>query len=357
MKRFISSKISIQILLVVMFSFVTTMALVFKLLGGLLRGYILHYHSEHVDAVLVTIFHIIITMAGMITFIGIFYFMTNKKIKYIKHISEKVKEIATGNIGYTIEVKGNDEIAELCNSINTMSLELKEKFDQERENEKIKNDLITNVSHDLRTPLTSIIGYLELIKDHKFQDEKSMDEYSISAYNTSIKMKKLINQLFEYTKLCSIDFQLNKESVDLSLLINQIVGEYTPIFEKNELRIEEKTEDTELIVNIDIDQFMRVLDNLLSNALKYAHKYSTVVVEAYKLENKVKIIVKNKGDYIPEDEINKIFDRLYRIDKSRQDSLESSGIGLSIAKRIIDLHGGTIWANCENDNIWINILI
>jgi signal transduction histidine kinase len=130
-----------------------------------------------------------------------------------------------------------------------------------------------------------------------------------------------------------------------------------PIFEKNELLIEERIEDVELSVNIDIDQFMRVLDNLLSNALKYAHKNSTALVEACRLGNKIRITVKNKGDYIPENEIDKIFDRLYKIDKSRQDSLKGSGIGLSIAKKIIELHGGRIWATCENDDIWINILI
>ena len=356
MKNLIRSKVSIKLLLVFIISFALSI-----IVGTIFATYTsVYYFSKNEYNLNVTIFNFLVIMVfvvGIITFILVFYLMVRKKIKYIKYISEKVGKISKGNTGYTIEVKGNDEIAELCNSINIMSLELKEKFDKERENERIKNDLIINVSHDLRTPLTSIIGYLEIIKDKKYKDEKSMEQYIKSAYNTSTKMKKLVNELFEYAKLYNADFKLRKVDVDLSSLISQIIGEYIPIFEQNNLILEQKIEDIELKVNIDVDQFMRVLDNFLTNALKYAYKPSKVLIEANKVESKVKITVKNKGDNISEDEINKIFDKFYKVDKSRKDSLNGSGIGLSIAKKIMELHEGKIWAECKDNIISFSIII
>jgi len=355
-KNFIESKLSIKLLIVVIISFIIAVFSAEIFSRNTFYPYITN-NRENIDASMFNFIASMIFLEGMLTFIIVFYLIINKKINYIKYISEKVGEISKGNIGYTIDVKGNDEIAELCNSINIMSLELKEKFDKERENERIKNDLIINVSHDLRTPLTSIIGYLEIIKDKKYKDEKSMEQYIKSAYNTSIKMKKLVNELFEYTKLYNADFKLRKVDVDLASLINQIAGEYIPIFEQNNLILEQKIEDTELKASIDVDQFMRVLDNFLTNALKYAYKPSKVLIEANKVENKVKITVKNKGDNISEDEIYKIFDKFYKIDKSRKDSLNGSGIGLSIAKKIMELHEGKIWAECKDSIISFSIII
>lgn len=234
MRNFIRGKLSVKLFITIVISFF--LAVFFAIVFG--RYTVYRYALSNQDNIDAAIFNILVTLmfiVGIMTFVISFYLMIYKEIQYIKYISKKVKEISKGNIGYTIELKGKDEVAELCKSINIMSLELKEKFDRERENEKIKNDLISNVSHDLRNPLTSLIGYLEIIKNKQYKDEKTMEEYIKSSYNTSIKMKKLINELFEYTKLYDLDFKLNKQKINLSPIINQLAGEYIPIFEQNDL--------------------------------------------------------------------------------------------------------------------------
>lgn len=356
MRNFIRGKLSVKLFITIVISFF--LAVFFAIVFG--RYTVYRYALSNQDNIDAAIFNILVTLmfiVGIMTFVISFYLMIYKEIQYIKYISKKVKEISKGNIGYTIELKGKDEVAELCKSINIMSLELKEKFDRERENEKIKNDLISNVSHDLRNPLTSLIGYLEIIKNKQYKDEKTMEEYIKSSYNTSIKMKKLINELFEYTKLYDLDFKLNKQKINLSPIINQLAGEYIPIFEQNDLLLELKNEHEELNANIDVDRFIRVLDNLLSNALKYAYRGSAVLIQTKKMEEKIKITVENKGDNIPKEDLDRIFDKFYKIDKSRKNSLNGSGIGLSIAKKIVELHGGKIWVESVENKISFNVLI
>lgn len=288
---------------------------------------------------------------GISGFIITFLLLTRKKMKYIEEISNGLLEISKGNLNYRVAKKGSDELAGLANYINYMASELNKKNEKERKTEKTKNELITNVSHDLRTPLTSIMGYIGLVKDKKYVDDAQMDEYMTIAYNKSEKLKILIDDLFEYTKLTNETITLNKEEVALNELLNQLTEELVPIFEENNLIVEREISKEKLIVNVDINKILRVFENLIMNAIKYSNKPSIVKVRLYKDKSDVIVSIENQGPQIPKEDLEKLFERLYRQDKSRTSSTGGSGLGLAIAKNIVLLHGGKIWAECEDENI------
>ncbi|GIM28337.1 hypothetical protein CPJCM30710_10030 [Clostridium polyendosporum] len=296
-----------------------------------------------------------IFIAAIIVFIITFLLLVRREIKYINYIEKQVKFIANRNLGTTLEIRGRDELAELCKSINYMSLELKRSFEKERELENTKNELITNISHDLRTPLTAIIGYLDILKNEKFSNKESEKEYLNSTYNLAIKLKKLIDELFEYTRLSNSEIKLNLESVDINVVLNQLLGEYTPVFERKGLKIIKDFSDKELIAEVDIEKIIRVFDNILSNAEKYSYKSSDISIIIEKNNEYILFSFSNKCDPISQESLAKIFDRFYRVDVSRASKIPGSGLGLAISKRIVELHHGQIWVECDGDTIKINI--
>lgn len=295
-----------------------------------------------------------IFIIGIGTFLIVFLLLVNNKIKYIKYISREVSKIANEDLGLSLKIRGSDELAELCKSINYMSEQLKNKFEHEREIETTKNELITNVSHDLRTPLTAIIGYLDILKNEKYTSRDEEREYIASTYNLSIKLKKLIDELFEYTKISRSHIALELEEVDLSSILIQMLGEYTPIFEAKGLRLITDINE-ELHAKIDVEKMVRAFDNILSNAEKYSIKPSEIIVKAENKSGYSNITISNKGEHIEPDKLNKMFEKFYRVDISRSSEIEGSGLGLAITKKIVELHEGEIWAECDGNIITINV--
>lgn len=297
----------------------------------------------------------ILSIIGLIgVFLISFIFFINRKVKYIKYITKEVKKIEAEGFGKTIDIKGNDELSELSQSINRMSSKLKEQIEKERLIERNKNELITNVSHDLRTPLTSINGYVDLLKENGFKDKKKFDEYIAVVDRRSKGLTTLVNELFEYTTLNSSDIKLNFDYVDIVTLVSHIANEYSVIFERSGLKLERNIINKEIFMELDVDKMVRVFQNLLSNANKYSLENSTVVLSLIEEENSVIISISNSTAEITEEDVPNIFSRFYKADKSRSKQ-DSSGLGLSIAKRIIELHGGSISVNLSNNLITFKI--
>ncbi len=354
MKRVPSiSKISIKLLLVVVVSFFTSIFIMSEIQPYIKNLYFFPnlYKSIHASIISGLLIYII----GIASFVLIFVLIINREIKYIKYISKQVKKIANEDFGATIEIRGKDELAELCENINIMSRELKSKFEKEREIEKIKTEFITNVSHDLRTPLTSIIGYMDFLKNEKFKSEKEEKEYINSAYNLSNKLKSLIDQLFEFTKLSDSEVKLDLIEADICAILNQILGEYAPILDEKDLKIVADIPENELIIKIDVEKIVRVFENILNNAEKYSYKPSEVIVNLESKDGAVIISFSNKCHHISKDNINKMFERFYRNDISRSNNVPGSGLGLAISKKIIELHGGEIWAESNKEIISFNV--
>ena len=298
----------------------------------------------------------IVVLLGIAVFLLVFTLFVNNKVKYIKFLSSEVKVIKDEDFGKTIEVRGQDELAELCSSINNMSLELREKIDNEKKIEQNKNELITNVSHDLRTPLTSILGYVDLLKQNGFEDKEKFVEYISIIDERSKSLNTLINELFEYTKLNSHDIKLNYNTVEIGSLVEQLSGEYSLIFKKEGLELISEIPEEDIFVDIDIQMIVRALENLLINAKKYSVRNSQVLVKLLQESNDIVISVENKVENISQDDLDNLFERFYKVDKARKTG-DSTGLGLSIVKRVVELHKGLVKAELINGVIKFKIIL
>ncbi|HDR6390454.1 TPA: HAMP domain-containing histidine kinase, partial [Bacillus cereus] len=291
---------------------------------------------------------------AIFTFIILFLILVRKKIVYLKLISDNVNDIANGKLGLTIGIKGKDELTQLAKNINYMSKELENTFEQERRLERTKNELITNVSHDLRTPLTSIIGYLDLLKRGQYNNNTQLQEYLETTYSKSQRLKYLIDELFEYTRLSGIDAKLNLNEVDLLGLLEQIVGEYIPIFEKESLIVQKSITQEIIPIFIDAEKMVRVYENLFMNAIKYSMKPSQLFICLELMDNKAILKVSNKVERSPVSDPNKLFERFFRGDKARKNN-QGNGLGLAISKRIVELHDGNIHAEYKDG--WMSFIV
>lgn len=295
-------------------------------------------------------------IVSFIIFILVFLTITKKKIEYIEYISNSLREISKGDLEYNVEVKGYDELAILASDINYMEREIKEKIENERLAEKTKSELITNVSHDLRTPLTSVMGYMGLVKDKKYSSEEERDDYLNIAYNKAEKLKILIEDLFQYTKMNNEGLSLEKSEIDINELIRQLIMELSPTAEEKNIEFVDNMGNKRVIMNVDGDKISRVFENILSNAVKYSPSGEKISILCEDTSVSTIITVENLcGNGITKEELDKIFERFYRGDKSRNSDTGGSGLGLAIAKSIVDMHGGDIWANLNGDMVSFNV--
>ena len=288
-------------------------------------------------------------------FIVSFIYLTQGKLKYIQDISKGLQAISKGDFEYRVPQKGDDEIGLLAKNINSMADELKKSIYEERRSEKLKNELITNVSHDLRTPLTSVMGYLRLYTEKKYDSDEQAQEYIDIAYKKSISLKELIDDLFEYTKLNNFDIKLDMEVFDINRLARQVIQEIMPVALEKNIKFETNLKDQKFFINADAGKMARVVENIISNAIKYSCSGSRIDVVSFKRDCEVILEISNPSDSINDEDLKNIFERFYRIDKSRSGRLGGSGLGLSIAKSIIHLHEGKIWAEYKDSKVSIFI--
>lgn len=216
--------------------------------------------------------------------------------------------------------------------------------------EKTKNELITAVSHDIRTPLTSIIGYLDLIVDGKYKNNDELQSYSKIAYNKSKKLMNLVEELFEYTKLNNKDIRLEMKDTNLVELIMQLLEEYVPILEQAGMTYRLSVPNDKIPVYVDCDKMVRVFENLIANAVCYGKdgKYLDITV---KPENQHVVIgFTNYGEPISPDDLPYIFEKFYRVEKSCPGKPEGTGLGLAIVKTLVELHNGNISVKSQKDS-------
>lgn len=293
---------------------------------------------------------------GLCIFIFMFLTLTYGRVKYIENLSKGLMEISRGRFDYRVPINGKDEITVLGENINYMVQELENMKEKEHQAEKNKDMLIANVSHDLRTPLTSIVGYVKLLKE-KAVDKQEINKYIDIIDDKAHRLEQLINDLFEYTKLTAFDIKLNKVDISLNEFMRQVVEGMMPICNQNDLNIMLKEPEEELFVNIDADKMVRVFENIIINAVRYSSKPGEIMVEVSKTEKGALVSVQNHGSNINDEELSKVFERFYRTDEARRSETGGSGLGLSIAKSIVELHGGAIWAESYENNVSLKVLI
>jgi signal transduction histidine kinase len=289
---------------------------------------------------------------------ALIYILSRRKVKYIENICQGIKKIAKGDLDYRIQGRGVDELAVLANEINNMSDNLKYRIEEERKAEQLKSELITNVSHDLRTPLTSLMAYLQLADDEKtVLPEK--ERYIKIAREKSGKLKKLIEDLFEYSKLESGGISLNKSKVNLIEIIEQSIGELAVQAKERNIAFNKNFSSNSIVLNIDSYKMGRVFENIIGNAVKYSKPGSSVNINVLEHDDEVSISFESIPDLLiarnSANIANKVFVRFYRGDSSRNSNDGGSGLGLAIAKSIVDLHGGYIWAENDDNLFRVNL--
>ncbi|MGP6147432.1 sensor histidine kinase [Jeotgalibaca sp. A122] len=267
----------------------------------------------------------------------------------LRHILDELHYIASGNFDHRIEADLNGDMNDVVNSINTLVESTVEAMEEERKIEQSKDELITNVSHDIRTPLTSIIGYLGLIEDKQYSTFEDVERYIHIAYVKALQMKVLVDDLFEYTKVRQTSTPLNYTRINLGNFLEQMAAEFELESAKQEMAIEVIMESEPLMIEADVDKIARVFSNLISNALKYGKGGSWIKIVVDKVGSEALISVKNNGPKIPEEALEELFGRFYRVESSRSHQTGGTGLGLAIAQSIVALHGGYIYAE-SNEN-------
>lgn len=227
-----------------------------------------------------------------------------------------------------------------------------------KEAEQRKNDLIVYLAHDLKTPLTSVIAYLTLLRDEPQISEEMRSRYTGIALDKAERLEDLINEFFDITRFNLTNIQLEPERVNISRMLEQIGFEFHPILAEKDLKLE-----TEIKPNVEIlcdpDKLARVFDNLLRNAVNYSYAGTTIYLsmDYEPIKDEVKICVENHGKTISPDKLDRIFEQFFRLDSSRRSSTGGSGLGLAIAKEIVELHHGTITAESENESIRFTVVL
>lgn len=280
-----------------------------------------------------------------------FYLLFRKKQRYLQEIIKKIASFSQGNIGGTLPVRGDDEIADICRTINKMSAELAAQIAKEKEAEQEKMCLIRNMGHDLRTPLTSIQGYLQLLEDKQYCDEAEHDFFVQTAAAKTKQLTRLIETLFEYTRLNDPTWNLPKIHFNFCQMVKQMVVDYTPLVKKAGLVMRADIRPECPFLEGNPESLARILENLFGNAIKYATSGGHIDVQLFIHERRHRLMVSNDCPPITEAELGQIFQRFYRLEQSRSTKTGGNGLGLAIVKSIAERHGGSVSAEYYNGQI------
>lgn len=295
------------------------------------------FFNEHVFGFII-LFLFIFSVLTIIFFLA----LVKKSIIYLEEIVSALGSISAGNLDINIPVRTGDELGKMADTVNNMAYRLKTTLEEERRLEKTKNDLITNVSHDLRTPLTSMLGYLDLITHKTDLEPEKLRKYSNIAYEQCGELKLLIDELFDFAKLNNPGMVINKTRIDLGEFLEQVMLGFIPSLEEAGMEYRLSLPDGRLLLYADPLLLARVFDNLLSNGIKYGKEGRRLDIELKKEAEEAIVSIINYGEAIEEGDLPYVFERFYRGDKARSGKNKGTGLGLAIVKSIVELHGGTI---------------
>jgi signal transduction histidine kinase len=302
------------------------------------------------------VFPWIITVFAVVAFAAFFHLFTSVTAKRLDNIARAVKQVRIGEYRVLLPNNHTDNLGILEQDINAMAAQIEDNFKERREAEKSKDDFIVNIAHDLRTPLTSIMGYLAFISEKELAPELSA-KYASIALEKSKQLENLVESLFDIATFTMGNIQMYKSSIDLRKFLCQKQDEFYPQLHSADMEIRLRLPETVFAIFVDGDLTARVFDNLIGNAIRYAKAGKYIDIEAsYEKEN-IRISFITHANPVPEAELEYIFDKLYRIEKSRATSTGGTGLGLSICRRIVELHGGTLTARQAEGGTAFDILL
>lgn len=288
-------------------------------------------------------FVFIIFGTTLIIVLSLLYKLLNKIFSYVFAVSESADKLFDKNVEY---INLPPEMVEVEKKLNHFKTEAIKNERLARENEQKKDELIVYLAHDIKTPLTSMIGYLSLLSEIKDMPQEQRNRYIDIALDKSYRLEDLINELFDVARFNSEKIVLEKEEINLNLMLEQIADDFYPTLKEMNKKIN-FTSDEKTILYADPDKLSRVFNNLIKNAVNYSKENTDIDISIMTKENQATVKITNKGKQIPKEKLDKIFEKFYRLDSSRTSKTGGSGLGLAIAKEIVELHGGRIYAESD----------
>ena len=281
------------------------------------------------------------------------YRLLKKTFGYIDEVGKATEDLVNKDVEY-IELP--DELEEIQKRMNHLKRESEKNEKLAKENEEKKDELIVYLAHDIKTPLTSMIGYLSILAEIDDMPKKKQKNYISIALDKSYRLEDLINELFDVARFNSEKIVLEKEELNLNLMLEQIIDDFYPTL--RELNKSIKLNYNEPIsINGDPDKLSRVFNNLIKNAISYSKEESEIVINLKKDNNNAIVEVINKGKQISKEKLSKIFEKFYRLDSARTSRTGGSGLGLAIAKDIVELHNGTIIAESNEEETTFRVTL
>lgn len=294
---------------------------------------------------MIMVISVIFIIAGAMLVFWMYRYIINPVGK-LKRAAENIKD---GNLNFSIQAEKNDEVGELCTAFEEMRVKLKEQIEISMQYEKDNKELISNISHDLKTPITAIRGYIEGIMDGVADTKEKQEKYLRTVYAKATDMQYLIEELFLYSKLDSNSMTYSFRKVNLNDYFEDCIEEISMDLESKDIGLGFfNYVDKRCIIIADPEQLKRVIINIVMNSAKYIDKPKGIInIRIHDEPEFVQIEIEDNGQGIAPEELPHIFERCYRTDASRNSSKGGSGLGLSIAKKIIEEHGGRIWATSK----------
>ena len=267
----------------------------------------------------------------------------------IRKLEEAAQNIKEGNLDFSVEAESNDEMGRLFRNFEEMRIRLKESAEEKLEAEKENRILISNISHDLKTPITAIKGYVEGILDGVADTPEKMDKYIRTIYSKAIDMDRLINELTLYSKIDTNRIPYNFNKINVAEYFNDCIEEIGLELEAENIGLSYfDYAGDDVVIIADPEQLKRVIDNIIGNSVKYMDKeHGLINIRIKDVGDFIQVEIEDKGKGIAKKALPFVFDRFYRADASRNSATGGSGIGLSIVKKIIQDHGGKIWATSK----------
>ena len=299
----------------------------------------------------------LLAVLSVLFFLIYYLILSAPMVSYLREILRGVERIKNGDLNTEIAVRQCGELSELALAMNTMQSKLKETLAKERETERLKDELITNVAHDLRTPLTSVIGYLDLLRQPEHLTEETKQKYIDIAYDKSERMEGLVSDLFDFTRYEKNKIALTKNTLEMKQFMEQIIDEFYPSMIQHQLECYTVFTPEKVYMEGDGELLARAFGNLMANAIKYGAEGKQIRVEVHSFPelHKIRIAITNYGKIIPKKDLDKIFDRFYRGDASRS-TQGGTGLGLAIAKNILEMHNGTIQVRSDEHGTVFEVL-
>ena len=273
------------------------------------------------------------------------YITLKKVFSYMNQITNSVQKLYDKNIDY---IKLPEELSDVEEKLNHFKREAEKNEKLALENAEQKDELIVYLAHDIKTPLTSMIGYLSLLDEAEDMPKEQRKKYTSTALDKSYRLEELINELFEIARFNSEKIVLEKEEINLNLMLEQIVDDFYPILKELNKNVIIDKKDT-ITVFADSDKLSRVFSNLVKNAISYSKENSDIKINLYKENDNAVIEFINKGKEIPKEKLDKIFEKFYRLDSAKNSKTGGSGLGLAISKKIVELHRGEIVAKSNRN--------